>query len=431
MKRYRDLFDSVIAFENLYRAFRLAARGKQEQPEVVAWRYGLEGRLLDLQERLLAESYRFGPYCAFMVLDPKPRHIVAAPFEDRIVHHAVCNILEPIFERTFIFDSYACRKGKGTHPAVFRLQEFMRSAPGGHVLQCDVRKYFQSVDHAVLKGLIRRKVKDHRLLRLMDSVIDSSPANPEVGPGRGLPIGNLTSQLYANVYLDPLDHFVKEQLRGHRYVRYVDDCAPRRRSALEGRYGNIYTGTKAKAGNSQDGPGATLRGLMLCCTGDGGWPLGLGLQDQGPNHRKLLRHNGRGGERFGKGAARLRQVSAGKANVSEPLSTCRKCIGVIETRLQSLAWDKLGGSPAYWPSGDRHQGGASPVQALVRNVGTCRLDAKGEAASGRTVSARVPTRGEGADRPVVVMKLGNASGAKGPNCPANAVGQPARGGSHG
>jgi len=170
---------------------------------------------------------------------------------------------------------------------------------------------------------------------------------------------------------------------------------------------------------------------MLCCTRDGGRPLGLGLQDQGPNHRKLLRHNGCGGERFGKGVARLRQVSAGKANVSEPLSTCRKYIGVIETRLQSLAWDKLGGSPAYWPSGDRHQGGASPVQALVRNVGTCCLDVKGEAASGRTVSARVPMRGEGADRPVVAMKLGNASGAKGPNCPAKAVGQPARGGTRG
>jgi len=157
MKRYGNLFDSVITFENLYRAFRLAAKGKREQPEVISWRYGLETRLLDLRDRLAEGSYEFGPYRSFMVLDPKPRHIVAAPFEDRIVHHALCNVLEPIFERTFIFDSYACRKGKGTHPAVFRLQEFMRGTPGGHVLQCDVRKYFQSVYHPVLKMLIRRK----------------------------------------------------------------------------------------------------------------------------------------------------------------------------------------------------------------------------------------------------------------------------------
>lgn len=223
MKRYGGLFDSVISFENLHSAFRLAARGKREQPEVVRWRYHLETRLLKLRDRLVAGDYEFGPYRSFMVLDPKPRNIVAAPFEDRIVHHAMCNVLVPVFEKSFIFDSYACRDGKGTHPAVFRLQEFMRGTPGGHVLQCDVRKYFQSVDHAVLKRLIRRKVKDCSLLQLVDAVIDSSPVHPDVEPGRGLPIGNLTSQLFANVYLDPLDHFVKELLRGQHYVRYVDD----------------------------------------------------------------------------------------------------------------------------------------------------------------------------------------------------------------
>jgi len=223
MKRHGDLFDNVVLFENLHHAFRLSARGKRNQPEVIRYRYDLETNLFALRDRLLAEDYHFGPYWSFMVHDPKPRLIVSAPFEDRVVHHAMCNILTPIFEKTFISDSYACRDGKGTHAAVFRLQDFMRKTPEGYVLQCDIRKYFQSADHAILKTLIRRKIKDSKLLDLTDRVIDSAPIHPDFGAGKGLPIGNLSSQLFANVYLNPLDHFVKEDLRRKFYIRYVDD----------------------------------------------------------------------------------------------------------------------------------------------------------------------------------------------------------------
>jgi len=225
LKRHGDLFGKVVEFGNLHRAFRLAARGKSSQPEVIRFRYDLERNLIELRSRLLDGDYEFGPYRSFQVLDPKPRRIVAAPFPDRVAHHAMCSVLAPVFEPTFIRDSYACLPGRGTHAAVLRLQHFTRRPGGVFVLQCDVRKYFQTIDRAILGRLVRRKVKDRRMLALTDRVIDSAPVDPDFGPGKGLPIGNLTSQLLANVYLDPLDHFVKEVLRRRCYVRYVDDFA--------------------------------------------------------------------------------------------------------------------------------------------------------------------------------------------------------------
>ena len=159
--------------------------------------------------------------------------ISAAPFRDRVVHHALTGVLEPIFERSFIFDSYACRKGKGTHAAVDRCQAFARRYR--YVLKADIRKFFPSIDHAILKGLVARKIKDPHVLWLVDQIIDhSNPQDPVLMwfPGddlftpterrRGLPLGNQTSQFFANVYLDPLDHFVTDRL-GLSYVRYVDD----------------------------------------------------------------------------------------------------------------------------------------------------------------------------------------------------------------
>jgi hypothetical protein len=223
VKRAGDLFGQVVSLPNLLAAFRGAARGKRNQAEVIRYRYELEPRLFALRDRLEQGEYRFGPYRAFRLCDPKPRRIVVAPFEDRVVHHALHNVLGPVFEPTFIHDSYACRPGKGTHAAVLRLQRFLKQAGDDYVLQCDVRKYFASMDHQVLKGLVQRKVKDARVLALVDRLIDSAPPEPGFGPGKGLPIGNLTSQLLANVQLDPLDHFVKETLRQRRYARYVDD----------------------------------------------------------------------------------------------------------------------------------------------------------------------------------------------------------------
>jgi hypothetical protein len=223
VKRVGRLFDRIVSFENLHAAFVAARRGKRRTEEMAAFELGLESRLSDLGDRLLAGRYRFGPYRSFRIFDPKPRTIVAAPFADRVVHHAICRIVEPVFDRTFVADSFACRVGKGNLAAVLRLHHFVREVPAGFGLSCDVRKYFQSVRHDVLLRLLARKLKDDRLLDLLSGLIDSSPVDPAFGPGRGIPIGNLTSQLFANVYLSPLDHHAKQDLGLRRYVRYVDD----------------------------------------------------------------------------------------------------------------------------------------------------------------------------------------------------------------
>ena len=169
-------------------------------------------------------------------MEPKPRTISAAPYRDRVVHHALCNIIAPIFEGTFISDSYANRIGFGTHRALRRFTEFARSSL--YILQCDIRKYFPSIDHGILKELVRRKIKCAETLWLIDSIIDGSneqepvihhfPGDDLLAPlqrRRGLPIGNLTSQFFANIYLNGFDHFLKEQLRVKKYIRYVDDFA--------------------------------------------------------------------------------------------------------------------------------------------------------------------------------------------------------------
>ena len=165
--------------------------------------------------------------------------------------------------------------------------------------------------------------------------------------------------------------------------------------------------------------------MQPCCTRDEGRPLGLGLQDQGPNHRKLRRHNGRGGERCGKGGTRSRQVRTGKTNASEPLMTCRKRRNVAETRLQSLVWEEARRVPADCPNGDRHEGGVRPARGSCAERGNLLPRCQGRPPSGRPTRSRVPMRGAGTDGFVVVMKLGNASGAKGPDSPAEGAGQPA------
>jgi retron-type reverse transcriptase len=234
MKAFNHLFDSITAYDNLLLAFRKARRGKQSRGYVRWFFLEMERELESLEKELKDETYMPGSYREFYIHDPKTRKISAAPFRDRVVHHALCNIIEPLFERTFIFDSYANRKGKGTHRAVARCQEFSRQY--AWFMKCDIRQYFPSIDHEILKTLLRRKIKDRQVLWLLDLIIDGS--NPQDSmvewfPGdslftpierrRGLPIGNQTSQFFSNVYLSPLDHFVKENLRLKGYVRYVDD----------------------------------------------------------------------------------------------------------------------------------------------------------------------------------------------------------------
>ena len=220
------LYDQVFDFNNLYRAYVGAKKHKQYRDSILKFSYKLEENLLALRYELAHKTYKHGGYREFIINDSKKRLIKAAPFRDRVVHHALFNIIEPILEPGFIYDSYACRKGKGTHAAIKRLEKFIRSLKlcaqnDDHMeqriycLQCDISKYFDSVDHNVLIKLLERKIKDENILWLCREIIASNP--------KGIPIGNLTSQLFANVYLNELDYFVKRVLHEKCYVRYMDD----------------------------------------------------------------------------------------------------------------------------------------------------------------------------------------------------------------
>jgi retron-type reverse transcriptase len=236
MKTHKNLYAKICSFENLLQAAKQAAAGKRFRPKVLAFFNDLEGNALQLLRALRTFSYQPGGYESFYIYEPKKRMISKAPFRDRVVHHMLINVIGPLFERRFIFDSYANRIGKGTHAGIRRLQQFMRQAK--YVLKIDLRQYFPSIDHEILKREIRRVIADPETLWLIDKIIDGS--NPQVEtnwyfPGddlftpferrRGLPIGNLTSQFFANVYLNAFDHFVKERLRCRFYLRYVDDSA--------------------------------------------------------------------------------------------------------------------------------------------------------------------------------------------------------------
>ena len=184
----------------------------------------LEENLFNLHWELKSGSYRHQPYQSFLIFDPKLRKIHKAEVRDRIVHHAVFRILYPLFDPTFVFDSYSCRVGKGTHRAVKRLENYVRTVSENYrkpcyFLKCDIRKFFASVDHSELKELVARRITDANTLKLIYQIIDSF----QVNIGKGLPIGNLTSQIFANIYLDGFDKFVKHELKIKHYVRYTDD----------------------------------------------------------------------------------------------------------------------------------------------------------------------------------------------------------------
>ena len=230
------MYTQLYTWNNLLLAYRRAAKGKRGHANVAAFEHRLEENLLDLQHELASFTYRPGGYTSFFIHEPKRRLISAAPFRDRVVHHALCNLIEPIFERTFVANSYANRVGKGTHRALDQVQKLARRYP--YVLQCDLRQCFPSLDHAVLRSILQRKLHDPAILALIDQILASGNgllgehysmvyfAGDDlfaVNRPRGLPIGNLTSQFWANCYLNPFDHFVLRQLRCGGYVRYVDD----------------------------------------------------------------------------------------------------------------------------------------------------------------------------------------------------------------
>jgi retron-type reverse transcriptase len=234
-RRHDQLFDRIASFQALHAAARRAIKGKRKKPGAAAFFANLEGELLALERQLYAGKYRPGRYVAFEVNDPKKRIVSAAPFRDRVVHHALCAVVEPIFQAGFIDHTFANRTGKGTHRAI-QVYERYRDRHA-HVLRCDIYRYFPAVDHAVLESDFRRRIVCPRTLALLDLIVDrSNPQEPvqlyfdgddlfePFRRRRGLPIGNLTSQFFANLYLDGFDHFVTEVLRAP-YLRYVDDFA--------------------------------------------------------------------------------------------------------------------------------------------------------------------------------------------------------------
>jgi len=229
-----DLFDRLASWENLVSAARAARRGKPKTAALVSFEADREANLARLRGELLMGSYAPGVPRQFSIYEPKPRLISAAPYRDRVVHHAIVQVLDPLWEPSFLFHSYACRRGKGLHAAVEACSRFARRYPW--VLRADVQKFYPSVDHEVLCGILRRRVQSPRVLALLDLVLASAGADaaplswypgddlfsPVVRP-KGLPIGNLTSQFFANVYLDAVDHRMTDERGFAAYVRYMDD----------------------------------------------------------------------------------------------------------------------------------------------------------------------------------------------------------------
>jgi RNA-directed DNA polymerase len=225
-----SLYDRVCAFENLMRAgHRTLLEGRRYRGEGALFKLHYEKHLLQLHKELTSRSYRHGPYKSFTIYEPKQRTVLAAPLRDRLVHHALHDVVEPLIGRKFIHDNYACRHGKGTHAAILRAQHFLQA--NRYFSHLDVKKYFPSIDHITLKRILRQHFTDLDVLALFDHIINSTAPvhtgasdlfNPPPTP-KGLPIGNLTSQFLANLYLNELDQHLKHDLKVHAYLRYMDD----------------------------------------------------------------------------------------------------------------------------------------------------------------------------------------------------------------
>lgn len=217
MKRVGNLYHRIPTYENLRLAYSKAARGKRRRPDVIAFSQNFEADINKLQNDLLNFTPDVGHYRFFEVFDPKRRSICAASFPERVLHHAVMNLCEPVLDAFAICDSYACRKGKGNRKALDRAQRFSRRFEW--YLKLDIRKYFDSVDHTIMMTQLARRFKDKNLLKLFDTLLHTYCTMP----GKGLPIGNLISQHLANFYLGGFDHWIKEDLKVQGYLRYMDD----------------------------------------------------------------------------------------------------------------------------------------------------------------------------------------------------------------
>lgn len=241
MKKIKNLFPKIYDFENLFNAYKDGIRAKRDRPDIMVYTESLESNLITLQNEFIWKTYKVGRYRMFYVHEPKRRLIMALQFKDRVAQHAIYRQLNPLLDKQFIYDSYACRIGKGTHKAVARLQYWFRQVsrkPGKYYyLKLDISKYFYRIDHEVLMKILRKKIADEDLLEILEGIVNCEdthfglPMGADIGDVAfcdmladvGLPIGNLTSQMFANLYLDQLDQFCKHKLGLHFYIRYMDD----------------------------------------------------------------------------------------------------------------------------------------------------------------------------------------------------------------
>ncbi|MCX6785694.1 MAG: reverse transcriptase domain-containing protein [Candidatus Komeilibacteria bacterium] len=229
MKIYKNIFNEIISLENLFSAWDSFKKGKSSKPGIIRFGHDIEKNIFSLHNDLKQGKYDHGPYTAFNISDPKPRNIHKATIRDRVFHHAVFNVLNPVFEKTFISNSFSCRINKGAHKGFGALEKMIGQESRNYrqpcfILKCDIRKFFATVNHDILFKIISRKIKDNNALKLIEIIINSfSSAESDRFNRKGLPLGNLTSQLFANIYLNELDRFVKNGLKIRRYARYTDD----------------------------------------------------------------------------------------------------------------------------------------------------------------------------------------------------------------
>lgn len=229
MKIYKDLYWLIISPSTLFRAWNVFKEDKKNKFDVMDFELELEKNIFQLYRDLKNEVYKHGPYKGFWIHDPKVRRIHKATVRDRVLHHAIFSVLNPIFEPTFIPNSFSCRIGKGTYRGMKKVAEMLRTVSQNntrqcYALKCDIRKFFDSVDHDILIKILSKRIKDEKVMVLMKEIIESYVASrPNLFERRGIPIGNLTSQIFANIYMNEFDQFVKHNLKVKYYARYTDD----------------------------------------------------------------------------------------------------------------------------------------------------------------------------------------------------------------
>ena len=219
-------YDSIISLGNIVHAWQTFSRDKKKNTDVRMFQIHLMDKLYELRSDLKNNVYKHGSYTHFKIDDPKPRDIHKSSVRDRVVHHLLYTALYPYFDRKFIYDSYSCRLGKGTHRALDRFTQFVGKVSRNHtqtcwVLKCDIRKFFASIDHEILKDILSKHIEDKQLRILLENIVDSFHTVSK--PTTGLPLGNLTSQLLVNVYMNEFDQYVKHILKVKYYIRYADD----------------------------------------------------------------------------------------------------------------------------------------------------------------------------------------------------------------